>query len=218
MPDPAYISDSGLQSVTGASSGTYSLTPTAGAWLLVAINNNGSRTITVSDDVGGSWTQICTLTATNQAEIWVSFGRAAVSTLITVNFGATTTGNFAVLQGSEASLVDTSSTFANSVASSTFHCGDVGLIDTAASICMICTGRLNSGTTLTPPTGFTRIGGGSSSACIAYKFAATAETDQRGTWSLAANRTGPGAIASIKAVAASTNPLAGQLLLLGSGA
>lgn len=219
MATPAYTRDSGVATFSSTSSFNIATTPDANGFLLLPITLTASRTVSVSDTGGGTWARLATFysaTAATQSDIWVSYGRANTAITITASWTGSTAGSYTLLEGTNATLDDASSTFDNP-SGTTHHSASSGEIDTAADVCILFCARLNSGTTPTMPSGFTRIGASSSPNIFGYRFVAAAQSDERGSFTLAAARTSAAVIASVKAVAATSNN-AGQLLLLGVGA
>lgn len=209
MATPVHVQNSGIVTSSGTSlQDPTGFTVTSGNMLTcqVAITND-PRTITVSDDAGNTWVQICSQagsTVSSQVEIWACYAPAAGATKVTVSVsGTSTTISFVATEWQYADAADASSTFDTTSTTTTINSAAVGAIDTTTDVAVVFVTNTNFSQTVTSfASGFTRVGSGAANAIFGYRVSSGALTDERAAYTISLGRTGPGAIASFKDTAA----------------
>lgn len=207
MPAPTLTASTSI--ITGSSTTTVSdstgITPAAGGAMQVGVDLPVSgRVITVTDDQGNSYSEQQNQdNGSLEVAVFRAFNCANALTKVTVSVdGAATTIGFVALAWSGPDATDTQDGVNN--ASTTSHpAADPGL-NSAIDWAGLAVWRVGSALNATgDPSGWTRIGSGSALRFYYYQSSATALSGDTVTLTVASNRTGPAAVATIKDTPAS---------------
>lgn len=214
MTAPAHVSYSEVL-VSGASSGTRTVSPSAGDTMYSAVVPATSlRTYLTTDDNGNTWQQAATVNAFNEhVEVEYAFNVNSGSTIVTSTQN-TGTGTWAfgvgIISGADtADPLDTTSSLVESSDTATHHASaDATVIDTSADVYVLVVGHYHADTGAgTPGTGYTELSDGPVGGAryyIQYKTSDAALTNERGTWTTTGtNRKAGSVIVAFKAAGSS---------------